>query len=545
MPTSKSVRFFLSLLLGAVILQLFTFDEVRLSVTRAEKALNAKGFYSSPALANCQGITTYSASKEETLFLRRFPGSLEKGNASCRLSVVTARYDGLWRGTAAFALQVFDSGQGLLAEERVTVGYPKPLTLLPLLALAFAILFGLPVPSPFLLCGLYLFLLSATSVIQTLRIGTEAVKAMFTGDSSLWGTLLLLLWAIWRYRWVRRTDAPPPTGPRLWMGRGLSLISGLWNPTLFSLLGRFVLNSRSATTKVTSFLWLQNVVGAVSLYLFLGAIFRFNDAFLKSLFLPRYFSFLLIFAFIFFRWRERRDSLSLSLPVIVPFPGVMAVGLIEGMLWFFHVTSPVPTLLRIGIVLCLFELPFLRQTPFRTWFRPFSRIAALVLLSYFVIPMGELTGTFDLAFTLVDPALHPNNQVFFTFVASLLVGALSGSFAFAFFTLGELLIGVPQNYLIRAAVLDGCLLGVLLSPFSAWNLIPLGFSRQAFGPLLAARFRTLRFAAGGAFIIYSIDVLKTVGILRPLTFVSVLMMGLALELRRNRWQLPFSSPENA
>jgi hypothetical protein len=60
---------------------------------------------------------------------------------------------------------------------------------------------------------------------------------------------------------------------------------------------------------------------------------------------------------------------------------------------------------------------------------------------------------------------------------------------------------------------------------------------------LSARFRTLLFPVAGAFLIYSVDIIKTVTILRPLMFVFVLMLGLALELRRNDWQLPFTVQE--
>lgn len=547
MKRSKELRYLLSLLVAAASLHLFTFDEVRLAVTRAEKALTAKGFYTSAALTACTDLVPEKQTKEENLFKRRIvinpPDSRRPGNR-CSLSVLSAQSDGAWRGEWSFALMVHDETNHLLADERVTVVFPKPLVLLPLIALAIAVFFELPVPSPFWLLGVYLFALSGTSIIGSLRLFADSTKKMFNGSTGLTGTLLILLWAVWHYRRTQG-ESQLVSGNRAKLGRAISVLAGVWNPTLYALLGRLTLGSRSKLTKLSGFFWAHSVVSALSLYLFLGAIFRFNENFLKSFLLPRYFTFLLLFAFLFFQWREKRNTLVSGIPYFRALPAVWIVMMLEGFLWFFKIGSPVSTLVRIGLVLCALELPFvLRMSPM-SWLRPYLRIALTLAVGFLALPMSESSGVFDLAYILVDPSTHPNNQVFFTFFASALVGFLGGSFAFGFFTIGELLVGLQQTALIRAAVLDGCLLGVFLSPFSPWNLMPYVFTRQPYGAVLAARFRTLMFPLAGAFLIYSVDVLKSVNILRPLMFVFVMMLGLALELRRNDWQLPFGIQEEA
>lgn len=546
MKRSKELRYLLSLLVASISLHLFTFDEVRLAVTRAEKALTARGFYTSAALSACTEMGTDKQSKEELLLKRRFvvtPADTARPVKQCNLSVLSSQVDGVWRGEWSFSLRVRDESNRLLSDERVTVVFPKPLVLLPLVALVFAIFFELPVPSPFWLVGFYLFLLSGTSIIGSLRIFTDSFKKLFTGSSGLPGTLLILLWAVWHYRRTQKTEGMNITGNRAKLGRAVSVVVGIWNPTLYALLGRFSLGTRSKVQKLSGFFWTHSVVAALSLYLFLGAVFRFNENFLKSFLLPRYFTFLLVFAFIFFQWREKRNHLVDGIPHFRALPSVLVVCFLEAFLWFFRITPPIPTLFRIGLVLCLLELPSIIGAPLAAWLKPYSRMALTLAVGYLALPMSESAGVFDLAYILVDPTTHPNNQVFFTFLASSLIGFLGGSFAFGFFTIGELLVGLSQTPLIRAAVLDGCLLGVFLSPFSPWNLIPYAFTRQSFGSILYARSRTLVFPLAGAFLIYSVDILKTVTILRPLMFVFVLMLGLALELRRNEWQLPFGVQE--
>ena len=90
--------------------------------------------------------------------------------------------------------------------------------------------------------------------------------------------------------------------------------------------------------------------------------------------------------------------------------------------------------------------------------------------------------------------------------------------------------------LVRAALLDGILAGILLSPFSLVNLIPAAQFRIGMGALIAERFRQLAFPLEIGVTIYAIGAINSVGILRPATFVFLCLVAVAYQLRKGAWR---------
>ena len=105
--------------------------------------------------------------------------------------------------------------------------------------------------------------------------------------------------------------------------------------------------------------------------------------------------------------------------------------------------------------------------------------------------------------------------MFFTFGAGIAIGFVTGSVSTTFFALSPVLTKFYSVAVVRAALVDGILAGVVLSPLSLYNLLPMVHYRMRLHHLIGLRFRQVAVPLCLGGIIYLVSAINTVAILRP------------------------------
>jgi hypothetical protein len=138
---------------------------------------------------------------------------------------------------------------------------------------------------------------------------------------------------------------------------------------------------------------------------------------------------------------------------------------------------------------------------------------------------------------LIDPRMHPTAMVFFTYLGSMLLALATGSFTASYFPLMIFLSNHQGEPLVHAALLEGILAGLFLSPFSLFNLLPSVQLRLSMKELLALRIQQLGFPLLISTVIYAISAMSSIAILRPVTFIFLCLLGLFIQLKKQQWKV--------
>jgi hypothetical protein len=204
--------------------------------------------------------------------------------------------------------------------------------------------------------------------------------------------------------------------------------------------------------------------------------------------------------------------------------------------WFIPTLNSLPTFSLVAFSLLISELAWPANLRWRKAINGFLPLAGvLVLASAFTVASVE-SGVIDLAKILFDPTIHPSALVLFTFISGMALGLVSGHFPTAFFALLPLL---TQNStpILRAAWVDGVLAGWLLCPFSLLNWIPSTLFHLPSTDTFRARFHQVRIPLVLGIAVYAISGLSSLTILRPVTFVFLCLVIVALHLKHKKWRL--------
>jgi hypothetical protein len=301
---------------------------------------------------------------------------------------------------------------------------------------------------------------------------------------------------------------------------------GLWNPVALTIALRTVFPFQHVASRLKLLLDGQVLLFALSLYLLSTTTDRWDDL-RTSVVLPRYFTFALLL-FTLLNWERLKAR---PLPAIWKLPFARRslcaqLGWLNG--W--------PTLVRIAIWLNLSVLVTPTAIRWKETLRHATPAIAWIYCISILAVMAQLQGLPELLTSLANPQFHPIAAAFFTFLSGILLGVFTGHFGVAFFPLATTLVGTFDTPLIRAALLDGALLGCLLSPLSMLNQATIVLFHFAPADLFRARWNQMKVPFAVGILIYMVSAFNSVAILRPVTFVFLCLVAVAIRLRQVNWK---------
>jgi hypothetical protein len=550
MNLGRYVRFAICVIVGAVVLHLFSYDGPRVALLRLGNVIWPEPVLKENIRKQCSGLTAATTSPFDTFFAGRFslpvrgaipaPGQLASAPAACLVSVRTSHLDRfhlisrwafLVRITKLSPISANDAT--VVYEQPYQVEFPKPLVLLPFVIFLLMLIFGFYHWPFWWLVALYLSMLSGLDIPRLVTLAGHSAWTGINTDQTFIGLLLFIAWAT-LIKSIRR-DQPFEHKP--WqnhLSQAANVMIGLWNPVAYTILGRLLYPFRKGLNRVRPFLEIQCFVAVLSVYLFSYNLRNFEQFFTRSLLLPRYFSFAIFLFFATNTWRlpARQNPPLWNLNQLLR--SLLFVVGVETAAYYYPPLAAIKTLPRVAGALLLSELLSFRFQA-RDWGKHFLPWAGVACLCSLIPTVAQDSGLLDLTLTLCDPRLHPVGLGFFTFLGAAAVGFFTGSFSVVFFGFLTLMLKTTELPLVRGALFDGILLGILLSPFSPLNL----FAAMQFGirlqELVSFRFKQLAIPFFIGAITYIVAAANSVRILQPATFVSLCLVAVAWQLKKRNW----------
>ena len=530
--------FFVSAFACAVILNTVSVWDLKFALHEMGPMLLADVGFRDAVANKCGILHPGSASVTEKYILEHFPlpqKEVERGE--CTLLAQSAHATRLrLRDYWDFQVQVRDADNVPIADRHFAVDFPRPLVLLPLVLFLLALVFefrrwglGATVLS-------YIFLACGANLILAVQRVSQATRTLFTSEQSWAGIFLIGLFvALCRGRKTKQPQTAIPTVKQKLGNRALIGAVALWNPVVFTLGGRLLLPFRGSLQRVAPFLSFQVAAVCLSVYLLTLGSDGISAFFSKSLWMPRYFTFSALLFLILHHGKIRREPLTWEMPGF----SRMVLGVVIVEAWAFHsnIWEGTSNLTRIGIGLVAGQLAWPFEMDWKRVGKEIVRWGGPLFLGALLTVLSTQTSVADLVLLGVDPRQHPTGAAFFTFLCGICLGFVSGGFATAFFTLFMATTKADTLAVVQAALLDGILAGILLSPFSLLNLIPaaqFGVSIQA---IVVQRFRILALPLLIAALIYAVSAITSVAILRPATFLFLCLVAVVVQLKRSRWRL--------
>lgn len=540
---SVSLRFFLGVLSLGVALWFLPFDAEKVGRYRLDAALKDVPNLHEKVAANCSDLRSEDTSSAAKLLLEVLaPPPPEKAiHGSCQLVVVASHSSRFHLSMlSAYRFSVKRAGlTNAFLEKDFVVKFPLPLAFLPTFAVLIAILVGFASYTLPVAIFLQIFALSGGGLISTFENSMLGIALSAQKDTNLVGLLLASAWLA-LYRSAKPMPHRPMRADRDGILQKVALFClGLWNPIVFTMASTLWHPFKGTLRRLAPLLDIQFAVAALSLYLLsvdFSNFSTFASTAYASFWSPRYFTFAALL-FVFFSVRTAPPQRS------VPFWRMPRMGRSLGFIAGFELLNAYtgalegfPTLTRLSLALIASELitPFqLRWSRFFYFWIPWT--CCLVGISA-LVSIIQQSGAIDLAAALTEPRNHPSAIVVFTFVAGISLGFLSGHFATAYFALIPLMLHAEVQPLVRAALLDGILAGIMLSPISLFTVLPGVQFRVPMQQVLSRRFEQLSIPLGIGVIIYFVASFNAVAILRPITFVFLCLLFSAMRLKNRDWQ---------
>ncbi len=541
MKKSLNLGFLVSVVACTIILNALPIDDTKLALHKLSPLLQGDMRMREQVAEHCAALSAKTATPIEKFVLERLPvPARESGGPECSLVAQSSKATRLGlRSFWDFQVQIRNADAMPIADGHYALDFPRPLVLLPLVVFLLALIFEFRHWGLGWTLGSYLFLLCGANLIRLIQTLGQGVRTAFVGEQTVTGLVLITIWvALVRNR--RTEEARPVLASTVsndgrWMNRAILGGVGLWNPAAFTIAGRLFLPFQGAVNRIASFLTAQVAAVCLSLYLFSFEMNRLGAFASDSLLLPRYFTFgALIFMFLQHE-RPKREPIAWKLGGF--WRTLLCIVAIEASAFHFRIWDGTSTITRIGLALVLSQLLW----PAAVRWKPFAQQAAhwstIVVLSACIAVLSAQLSVTDLTLLIFDPRIHPTGVVFFTFLSGIILGFVTGSFAVAFFALFATLMKTAAVPLVKAALLDGILAGILLSPLSIHNLLPAAQFGLSMSNLIAYRFKQLAFPLAIGTLIYAVAAINSVAILRPATFVFLCLIAVVVQLKRKAWKL--------
>lgn len=437
----------------------------------------------------------------------------------------------------SLGFEIFKSSStNAFMSSRFSTEFPLPLSLLPLLIFVFLIPFTDSAKTPFLYLLSYFVVLSGLNLIQFFKFFPKTAIQMMTTDRLFWGLFLFSVWLSLRNPFERKQSRMATNTMEALVNSVLSNLLGIWNPLFYTLISPLCFSLGHQLKNLTLFFNSQIIVLTLSFY-FLGLELSNVYSFFANFLTPRYFSFALIFCFL--------GALIPRIPS--PQPLLWRIRNIKG--YFFTVCAietigffipeirNIPTLTRIALAFLLVEFSQFKMESWRSIFLRWKGPILALLISSFTAAFSSQVGVLDLIVSLCDPRKHPTAVVPFNLLSGFLISFLTGGLASPFFILLSDMIRAYPSPIVRAALFDGVLAGLLLSPFSLFNLYPVFQYKIPIQNILRMRFRQIVVPIFMGLIVYFVGTVTTLRILPPVCFVFCCLAVVTFKLKKSRWKV--------
>lgn len=535
-------RIAVAILMAALFLSWIPFSEREVATQRLEQEILRSEEIRGKVSTLCKELLTNENTPLERWFISKIPSGNAVQSApslpSCILkaeSTHSFHFNLMAQWSLGFQIFTPPSSTPILTQTFSTQ-FPLPLSFLPLLTFVFLIPFNISITESLVALGFHLLFLFGLNLIQAIKSFPKTMIGIITTDRLFPGLLLFSLWLSIRPLSERKQVRHATNSLEALLNSFFSSLIGIWNPILYSLLGPLLLPSGKEIKKITNLLNIQLLVLTLSLFTF-GLNLSNLDSVIKSFFSPRYFSLSILFCFFFFLipkppysqpliWKFKHFRIYIASAVTVQILGL-----------FFPDLKAISSLTQFGLLFVLIEIFSSPLDPWKTIFSRWKWPLSALMLSSLVAAYSSDSGAVDLIISICDPKKHPTVFLPFALLSGFLVGFVTGGFATPFFALVSQLVQSYPSPLIRAALFDGILAGLLLSPFSLFNLYPAFQNKVPIQKILRLRSKQVLVPLLMGAIVYLVGTVTQLRILPSVCFVFCCLAALTLKLKKNRWKL--------
>jgi|GEM_PF-5291641 len=535
------VGFIVSALALSLVLIAVSFDDRKTALLRLEESLSEDAQFKETIGANCHTLVGRQTSPDEKFILTRYarPSGTEVSQ-NCLVSIQSSSrsrfgLEGAWN----FGIELQSETGTPLFHQDYTVEFPRPRVLIPLALLFLAVIFEFPFWGWTASLVTYLVLVSGGNPLHLLQSLKKTFPVMLQTEGTLPGLLLLCGWvAMAANRYPKMRISNPAILRNVQQTKTLSgALLALWNPVAFTLCAPLTLVYRGASHRLSFFFDAQILLAALSLYLLTFDLKELASTLGDNIFLPRYLTLALFLFLLLPQKTTLKNSNRLPIAPHSLLRAVIFVVAFETLEYLRLIPFATSTLTRLAAALFFSELLWPYGVHWKRAWTSMTKWAGVALLTTWLGVWCLDAGIPQLVLGLIDPRMHPTAMVFFTYLGSMLLALATGSFTASYFPLMIFLSNHQGEPLVHAALLEGILAGLFLSPFSLFNLLPSVQFRLSMKELLALRIQQLGFPLLISTVIYAISAMSSVAILRPVTFIFLCLLGLFIQLKKQQWKV--------
>jgi len=537
-----TLRWLAATLIAGALLLLIPFSQREVANQRLEEELTRATEIQKLIASTCSELTSNDNTPLERWFIGKLftsPTTLKDQNlVPCVLgakSVNSSRFY-LWAQWGLGIEVMKGKANEPFINHLFSTEFPLPLCFLPLLVFLLLIPFTNSAKEALFGLMLHFLFLGGLNLIKFIKILPRSGLNILLNDRFFLGLLLFSFWLSLRSSEDRKRARFASNPTEAAVNSFLSNLVGIWNPLLYTLTGPILFSLGSQLKNLKPFFNSQWVILSLSLYVFgldLSNIYSVFSTFLT----PRYFSFAILFCF--------------SSCLIPKFPGnqpliwelknfwrYFIIVLLLGSLGFFMPEfRTIPTLTRIALLFLLVDFTKFELDPWALIIKRWKGPLVALIISSFAATLSHDLGGLDLIISILDPKKHPTAVLPFTLMSGFFISFVSGGLASPFFILVSQTIQTYPEPLIRAALFDGVLAGLLLSPFSLFNLYPAVQHNIPIQKILKLRIKQSVVPLFIGSITYLVGTITRLGILPPVSFVFCCLIVITFKLKKNQWKI--------
>lgn len=536
------IRWFVAFATAALLLHSIPFSQRDVATHRLEQDISQSLGTLQQISSSCNELIANENTPLERWFINQLAPSKtitdSKNQTSCVLKAQenhSTRFYLFAQWTLGF--EIFKSGSpSSFVSAQYSTEFPLPLSLLPLLVFMFMIPFNHSKNGSLLHLLAYFLFLSGLSLIQFLNLVPKTLVDIFTTDRLFLGLLLFSLWLALKNVSDRIQTRMATTKLEALLNTFISNIVGIWNPLLYTLLGPLIFPLGHQIKNLNLFFNSQMIIITLSLF-FLGLDFSNVYSFFTTFLTPRYFSFAIIF-YLFSTLIPKIPSRQPIIWQIKHFKRYFFVVLfIETVSFLLPESKNIPTLTRIALAFLLVEFSRFKLESWRAISQRWRGPLFALLISAFTAAFSSKIGVLDLVIAICDPRKHPTTVVPFNLLSGFVISFLTGGLASPFFVLLSDMMQTSPNPIMKAALFDGVLAGLFLSPFSLFNLFPAFQHNIPIHEVLKLRCRQCFIPLFVGLIVYFVGTVTSLRILPPVCFVFCCIGVVTLKLKRSQWKI--------
>lgn len=518
-----------------IVLINLNYSPQKIALLQLEKNLLQETSLNTLIEKSCNQVLAQEDNMAERFFLERFSTATAKitDRKQCTLNIQNTNESRFHLITYwYYGITLHNQEGNLIFNKQYSFNFPKPLSLFPMGLFFLSLLFKVKLSLVFLMSiyGLFLFGLNTTQFSKSIL---KASWLTLTQDPYFIGVTLLALWAAIKLSLKQEKLAPVKNNYSLLKKVFVSLL-GMWSPIFYSFVQNLFYKAR--TQGIHLIYNTQAILFALSIYFIFFDLKKLSLFLNQSLWLPRYFTFALLL-FFFARYGLRSphsSSIGVDRSFILSFILIFAS---EILFLFIPELRMMNSFARMALILLITEILFNYKRITPLWLKTFIPCTLSIFGLFLFYNISTESGILELAFTLWDPRVHPSVLTLYTFICGAIIGYLTGNVSITYFLLYTSLVKIHGIPTAKAALVDGVILGNLISPFSLLNVIPAFFNKKSIQEIISTRLRLIYFPLIISVITYALCSLQAVSILQPVSFIFLCLVLVAYMLKKNNWQI--------